>query len=229
MTHRWRSIAGLLLALLVGAAAWMLAGQRPAGLSRYAFVVLHNAGPTFSFLLMAVFLAGMAVILDQVSRWFVYVLVAARVEGHPVDASGCALHVGVFGEFMRFAREFRARSEEGVYSDDIVANARQAAIDSVLDGEGPGRGCAFLEFLAVAAPTIGFVGTLTGLIDAFQVLGAGGELNHVLVGLGVSMSTSLIGAAMSILFLAMAWGVRWRAGMFDLKLARLVAVAQERE
>jgi biopolymer transport protein ExbB/TolQ len=83
-----------------------------------------------------------------------------------------------------------------------------------------------LQLLGVTAPTVGFVGTLVGLIQSFRKLGTGGDINNVISGLGLSMTTSLIGAVISVVFLTVAWILGAAQLRFERSLDQIIASQQ---
>lgn len=191
----------------------------------YLFAVVANTGKLFSFLLGGIFMAGMFVLLDRVAFFTFHTLCSRKLirSGNPESEKG------VYGAFIRAAREFRATSAEGVYSEDIVDRARQVALRDEADGQEFDRGRSWLEFLGTVAPTVGFMGTLVGLIASFQELGFGGQLMDVLEGLALSMTTSLLGAAISLIFLSSAWLLGRARESFDETLAHLIAEKQQED
>ena len=77
------------------------------------------------------------------------------------------------------------------------------------------------------APSVGFLGTLVGLISAFQELGMGGKLVNVLEGLALSMTTSVLGVVISLVFLSVAWLLGRSREAFDERLDHLIADVQQ--
>jgi biopolymer transport protein ExbB/TolQ len=188
----------------------------------YLFAVFAYTKWGFSMLLGGILVAGAYVLLDRSAFFLCHGMLSRRLAfGHPG-----ADHTGVYAAFVREAREFRAMSAEGIYSDDIVARARQAALRSELDGQELDWGRSWLEFLGTVAPTVGFLGTLVGLIKSFQDLGLGGPLTDVLEGLALSMTTSLLGALISLVFLLGAWLLGRAREVFDQRLDNLIADKQ---
>lgn len=55
-----------------------------------------------------------------------------------------------------------------------------------------------IEYIQEVAPLLGFLGTLVGLIDAFNDLGAGAAVLDLVGAMGVAMTTSLIGVVLSL-------------------------------
>jgi biopolymer transport protein ExbB/TolQ len=189
----------------------------------YLFEVFANTKWLFSILLGGTFAAGAYVLLDRAAFFLCHGLFSKRLlEQGPANGRG-----GVYAAFLEAAREFRASSAEGVYSDDIVARARQTALRRELDGQEIDWGRSWLEFLGTVAPTVGFTGTLVGLIASFQELGMGGQLMDVLEGLALSMTTSLLGAIISLVFLSAAWMLGRARESFDERLEHLIAAAQK--
>lgn len=188
----------------------------------YMFAIFAYTGWLFSVLLGGIFIAGMYVLLDRGVFFCCHGLLSGQLQKSSLDHGS-----GVYAAFLDAAREFRATSAEGVYSDDIVARARQTALHRALDGQEIDWGRSWLEFLGTVAPTVGFMGTLVGLIDSFQELGMGGRLMDVLEGLALSMTTSLLGAIISLVFLSSAWMLGRAREAFDERLEHLIAEAQQ--
>jgi biopolymer transport protein ExbB/TolQ len=172
-----------------------------------------NCGLTFSILLGLLFVYGMYVVADRLfffsRHWWQLRrpgkgLLAGSLAGPKAAGSGDESK-SVFQVFEEKAREFRLTSEELVYTSAITDHATEAAVNETLDGEKLDLGQSRLQLLGVTAPTVGFVGTLVGLIQSFRDLGTGGEINEVISGLGLSMTTSLVGAVISVVFLTVAW------------------------
>jgi len=212
-------IAGIIIGCL---------SRRWGQLECYLFRIFLSIGSLFSYALVGIFLAGLFVIFDRFFFWLVYDLTAGRF--YSIGAKEFTMgseKPGVYAEFLRLAREFRATSEEGIYSDDIVDNARQEAVNKMLDGQEIDCGRAWLEFLGTIAPIIGFIGTLVGLIAAFHRLGESGELMAVLRALALAMTTSLLGALISVVFLSTAWLSGRLAQAVDAHIEKLIATAQE--
>ena len=188
----------------------------------YMFEIFAYTGWLFSVLLGGIFVVGVYVLLDRGAFFCCHGLLSRRLQESSLDRDS-----GVYAAFIEAAREFRATSAEGVYSDDIVARARQTALRRKLDGQELDWGRSWLEFLGTVAPTVGFMGTLVGLIASFQELGMGGQLMNVLEGLALSMTTSLLGAIISLVFLSVAWTLGRARESFDARLEHLIAEAQQ--
>ena len=194
-----------------------------AGVIDYLFIIFAASGLLFSLLLSAVFIAGVFVILDRTLFFGLHLLLSRRLS----PSQQAKNHPGnVFALFLNCAREFRATSEEGVYSDEIIDRAREVALRDSVDSEEIDRGRAWLEFLGTIAPAIGFLGTLVGLVESFRQLGASGKLNDVLSGLSLSLTTSVLGAIISLLFLSSAWLLGYARQRFDRHLYATIAAAQ---
>lgn len=189
----------------------------------YMFAVFANTGVVFSVLLGAVFVLGAYVVVDRIAFFVFHILLSRRLATNPQRDD----RQNIFTVFLRVAREFRATSAEGVYSDEIVDRAREVALRDTVDGQEIDWGRSWLVFLGTTAPIVGFIGTLVGLIDSFRELGLGGELMDVLKGLALSMTTSLLGAIISVVFLSSAWILGQARQSFDARLYRLIATAQE--
>lgn len=190
----------------------------------YLFITIAMTGPFFSFLLIGIFVVGAFVIFDRYFFFLNHLLITQRLlYKHDIDN----IPLNVFKLFLNSAREFRTVSEEGVYSDEIIDHARETAMTCCLDSQEIDWGRTWLEFLGVIAPTVGFIGTLVGLIASFQELGAGGRLSGVLQGLALSMTTSLLGAIISVIFLSSAWFMGRLRRSFDARLYKIIALAQQ--
>ena len=92
-----------------------------------------------------------------------------------------------------------------VIVNEMIESAYQFASDASLDGQEIPDTCRLLEYLASVAPIVGFIGTLVGLIDAFGELANGGTTQELMAGLSVSMSTSLVGAFISVICISLSW------------------------
>jgi biopolymer transport protein ExbB/TolQ len=187
------------------------------------FRVFAYTGRTFSLLLGALFIAGSYVIIDRCAFFLCYGLLSGRLRHGPSDKG--ASHI--YAAFLKAAREFRATSAEGVYSDEIIDHAREVALRDAVDGQEIDWGRGWLEFLGTIAPAVGFMGTLVGLIASFTELRLGADLSVVLEGLALSMTTSLLGVMISVLFLSTAWILGRIRQRLDGTLYRLIANAQE--
>ena len=92
---------------------------------------------------------------------------------------------------------------------------RTDAMEKYFGGYEPDHGAGLLEYIAVSAPALGFIGTLIGFMASFARLGVGGRLVNVLHDLSFSMITSLLGAIISLIFLAAAFLLRRTKASFD--------------
>lgn len=161
-------------------------------ISQALFGLLVNTGMVFSVLLSLLFFVGWAVITDRVLFWFFYSGIGKRFVVDSPDPNN------FFTCLKELARE-RATGYKPI-NEDHEARLKQIANVQSLGGQNIHRGEQLLETLAVLAPTLGFIGTLVGLIQSFRELAAGAETISILSGLGVAMGTSLIGAVISVLF-----------------------------
>lgn len=193
---------------------------------RFMFSVFKNTGPFFSFLLVFVFLAGILILIDRFFFWIFFDVSGVRMNMPTAGAEKKSKQC-FFDSILRNSLDLKDASKEGMITDDIVDNARQSAIDAVFDGQEPDQGRTWLELLGALAPTIGFMGTLVGLMSAFRVLGRGGELRSVLGGLGISMTTSLLGAMISVVFLTGAWMLGAQRAWLDNRVEKVISDALE--
>lgn len=215
-------LAAWIRVVAVAVVVVLLARGQCRAVADYMFAIFAYTGWLFSALLGVIFAAGAYVLIDRTGFFLCHGLLSRRLQESSLDRGS-----GVYAAFLDAAREFRATSAEGVYSDDIVARARQTALRKALDGQEMDWGRSWLEFLGTVAPTVGFMGTLVGLIASFQELGMGGQLMDVLEGLALSMTTSLLGAIISLVFLSAAWMLGRSREAFDERLDHLIAEAQQ--
>ena len=177
----------ILAALLCALLVAIVCFVMPCGkCGEFLFNALLQSGFMMSWMFAIMFLLGLFVILERL--WFF-------VERLPFFAT-------LIASAMRKERIFTTESREDV-------------LDSHLDGDEPDSGAGLLDFIAGVAPVLGFVGTLIGLMAAFDRLGVGARLVSVLHALSYSMNTSLLGAAISLLFLTIAFLLRRIRTLFD--------------
>src|SRR6056297_692819 len=60
------------------------------------------------------------------------------------------------------------------------------------------RGLGLLNFIGQASPTLGLLGTVTGMIKTFQVLGLGGSPEQMAVGISEALFTTAAGLIISL-------------------------------
>jgi len=60
------------------------------------------------------------------------------------------------------------------------------------------RGLGLLNFIGQASPTLGLLGTVTGMIKTFQVLGLGGSPEQMAVGISEALLTTAAGLLISL-------------------------------
>ena len=186
----------------------------------YLFKVLQNTGPVFSILLAAVFFIGMIFVLERLVFYVCYVCFSKRIrqcsknEYAKVSQEEAGLDGGQHNsqrnytiQFLRTYLEFGGK-EVAVKQDDVRIQAKHRAQDLALDKVKLKLGLETIETCALLGPTLGFMGTLCGLVAAFGELAYGGELSAVLSGLSLSMTTSLLGAGLYVVFLAAGYLVK---------------------
>lgn len=180
----------------------------------YLFNVLQNTGPVFSWLLAAVFTLGMALVLERLVFYLCYFCFSTRIRQCSENkyAKVSQEEAGMEGgrensqrnytiQFLRSYLEFGGK-EVAVKQDDVRIQAKHRARDLALDNVNLLFGLKTIEICSLLGPTLGFMGTLCGLVAAFGELAYGAELSSVLSGLSLSMTTSLLGAGIYVVFLA---------------------------
>jgi len=198
-------LAALLCALLVTGVFCALSCGKS---GEFLFNALLQAGPVMSWMFALMFLLGLSVTLERL--WFFIerlpffirlILKVAATSPSPTQtnsppAEGCPKGGVVLG-------------------DAATTRSRADIVNTELDGHEPDFGAGLLEFIAGIAPVLGFIGTLIGFMRAFDSLGVGARLVSVLYALSYSMNTSLLGAAISLLFLVMAFFLRRTRALLD--------------
>lgn len=180
----------------------------------YLFNVVQNTGPVFSWLLAAVFTLGMALVLERLVFYVCYFCFSTRIRQCSENkyAKVSQEEAGLDGgrensqrnytiQFLRSYLEFGGK-EVAVKQDDVRIQAKHRARDLALDNVNLMFGLKTIEICSLLGPTLGFMGTLCGLVAAFGELAYGAELSSVLSGLSLSMTTSLLGAGIYVVFLA---------------------------
>ena len=210
--HSIYRIGAIVLGLGSIGLIWCFEFWVPYEFRNYLFNVLQSTGSLFAWLLSIIFLVGVSVTLERIAFILVYSLWSTRIRfnGHNHSEKVMYDEAGDYGGVDHNARNYTIQyiracvefsNDGGKHSIDIRSQGKLRARDLTLDGEDLRRGIQALEVCALLAPTIGFMGTLTGLVQAFSALGSGAGLNAALSGLGVSMTTSLIGAGLYVLFI----------------------------
>lgn len=176
----------------------------------YLFVTFFNSGHFFAFALLLIFLVALYCGLDRLLFWISYDLAGARLD----YCNGQYCESSFYHHFAAFTQGLKNRKEnngnedgagETVIIGEISENAYQHASDTCLDGQEITDTCRLLDYLTSVAPIVGFIGTLAGLMDSFGKLANGGDTQMLLSGLGVSMSTSLVGAFISVICISISW------------------------
>lgn len=183
-----------LLAIVIILLGHTLVALRWTAVDAFLFQLFSTSGQAFSILLILIFLIGWYILADRLLFWVLYDFLSNRFD--PLESTQSNFYAGL----ERDARQFL--QERDAISEDLEGRLKQRVRDRTLDGQDLHGGGTALQILGVLAPTIGFMGTLTGLIGSFRELGAGADLSSVLGGLGIAMSTSLIGAALYVIFTA---------------------------
>lgn len=175
----------------------------------YLFVTFHNSGKFFAFALLGLFLVTLYCGLDRLLFWINYDFAGARLDYRNGDycESSFYHHFAAYTQDLKNLREKGDNDGAGetVIIGEISENAYQHASDTTLDGQEITDTCRLLDYLTSVAPIVGFIGTLAGLMDAFGELANGGDTQMLLSGLGVSMSTSLVGAFISVVCISISW------------------------
>ena len=198
----------------------------------YLFNVLQNTGSVFSWLLAAVFALGMALVLERLVFYVCYFCLSTRIRQCSENkyANVSEEEAGLDGglensqrnytiQFLRTYLEFGGK-EVAVKQDDVRIQAKHRARDLALDNINLKFGLKTIQICALLGPTLGFMGTLCGLVAAFGELAYGAELSSVLSGLSLSMTTSLLGAGIYVVFLATGYLVELSADAVESKCDR---------
>jgi biopolymer transport protein ExbB/TolQ len=198
----------------------------------YLFNVLQNTGPVFSWLLATVFALGMALVVERLAFYVCYFFFSTRIRqcSENTYAKVSQEEAGLDGgqdnsqrnytiQFLRTYLEFGGK-EVAVTQDDVRIQAKHRARDLALNNINLKFGLKIIETCALLGPTLGFMGTLCGLVAAFGELAYGAELSSVLSGLSLSMTTSLLGAGIYVVFLAAGYLVELSAEAIESRCDR---------
>jgi biopolymer transport protein ExbB/TolQ len=200
----------------------------------YLFNVLQNTGSVFSWLLAAVFTLGMVLVLERLAFYACYFCFSTRIRQcsenkyAKVSEEEAGLNGGLENskrnytiQFLRTYLEFGGK-EVAVKQDDVRIQAKHRARDLALAYVNLIFGLKTIQMCALMGPTLGFMGTLCGLVAAFGELAYGAELSSVLSGLSLSMTTSLLGAGIYVVFLAAGYLVELSADGVESKCDRVL-------
>ena len=122
-----------------------------------------------------------------------------EVLSHPEVGAGHLRQVMGEGDstLARIARTLLADRGEG--KEDASQTVQAAAREEVIHLE---RGIAVLEVIITIAPLLGLLGTVSGLVSVFGVLGSsGGETpnpTHLALGISEALNTTIAGLAVAI-------------------------------
>ena len=95
-----------------------------------------------------------------------------------------AVFVAAYGELLHMAR--RAGKAVTLTESHVDALARQVGWASAREGQRLERGLGFLATTGSAAPFIGLLGTVIGIINAFQGIGRAGSASLAVVAPGIA-------------------------------------------
>jgi biopolymer transport protein ExbB len=129
---------------------------------------------------------------------------------------------GPVGEIIRYTQDDLRSVEDLHRRFTEVAVAELGPVD---------RQTAWLVTLVAAAPLVGLLGTVLGMLVTFQALGQGGGGGQVTEAMAAGISQALfppeVGLCISLPGLAMTQWIRRRRQGFDVFLARLESVTTE--
>lgn len=85
-----------------------------------------------------------------------------------------------------------------IATERLIALYGPRALDAVRDVTQRRRGLLILRALVAAAPLLGLLGTVSGMIDSFDGLVAGGRLADIGQGIGHALRTTQYGLAVAV-------------------------------
>ena len=160
--------------------------------NRYVDVLAMNSGPFFSYILFSLFTLAYLIVIDRLLLYIIYSIGIKNVGNGP-------------SFYQIFVEKWSNYRQKGFKSKDCYSLANIETESEYLDGQRPEAGIQILERLSIIAPSLGFMGTLVGLIKAFAELGSGGDVMTIISALGIAMGTSLLGVSISIICVISAW------------------------
>lgn len=173
---------------------------------------LHNAlaalqaGGVFVYPLLAVGVVGVACIIDRIYVFLRCAGLPSSLSRHLADphfdwgAFGAALaDAAPHNGFVRFFKEIIDSRDRPVWWIETCAADRASLIERQLD-----QGLWVLETVVTAAPLLGLLGTISGMIGAFRLFGNGGAVDPAAVtgGVAEALIATAIGIVIALLALA---------------------------
>ncbi|HLN24863.1 MAG TPA: MotA/TolQ/ExbB proton channel family protein [Patescibacteria group bacterium] len=171
-----------------------------------AVVAGLRAGGFFIYPLLAVGLIGVACIIDRAYVFLRCTRLPSPLAGHLADPhfawdgfhqmlTQAAPHSG----YVRFFRAIAANADRPVWWIETRAADAAAQLERRLD-----QGLWVLETVVTAAPLLGLLGTISGMIAAFRLFGGSGAVDPGAVtgGVAEALIATAIGIVIALLALA---------------------------
>jgi biopolymer transport protein ExbB len=206
MTLRFATAFAFTAAIL-GASPPAFAAENPNALDamRQELLTFIDLGGPVIAVLMVVSVFGLAVALVKAGQ-FVMARVGAygfvdraaqllRADDHDAALALIEKHKGPVASVMRAAVRGRAIKGEDLIVREEVERIAQAEIETLE------RGLPLLALVAMVSPLLGLLGTVTGLIEAFQALAAAGDrVDPAILASGIweALLTTVMGLAIGI-------------------------------
>jgi len=163
--------------------------------------LFQKGGPTM-WVLAALSVAGLAVIVERL-----LVLYRARTDTEAFTARiAAALEAQRYDEALEMARRGTGAMARILAAGLERIRRGRAEVEKAIEARGNlevsklERGLVFLQAVAKTAPLVGFFGTVSGMIKAFEAMGRAGLGNPANVALGISeaLITTAAGLAVAI-------------------------------
>ncbi|MEM1329965.1 MAG: MotA/TolQ/ExbB proton channel family protein [Planctomycetota bacterium] len=189
-------------------------------------VTVFRAGGWVMYPLLMLSVIGVALSLER-AMFF------ARADGRSARRAAVSMSRMLASGQMREARAV-AQQSAGVYGDFVISALRSggaAAVAAAFEGVRPSveRFTPTLSAIITAAPMLGILGTVVGIIDSFRLLGDAGPITDpaaVASGIATALYTTAFGLTVALVVLFPYVAIRSRAGRCAARLDAL-AVAIE--